>query len=71
MWNYQVIQRSILIEEEQYTTYGIACEDTAIHDISTLKKPITDLVHKLNLLQLFPIHLNDVIDDFLIDSAYF
>ena len=70
MWNYQVIQSSILIEEEQYTTYGIACEDTVVHDISPNKKSITDLVHKLNLLQLLPIHLNDVIDDFIIDPTY-
>lgn len=55
-------------------TYGIACieEDDGISeliiqipDISTDREKIEHLVQLCNVLQLSPIHLQDVVDDYI------
>ena len=57
-----------------YTTYGIAYADFSdgvpviletIPDLSTNKERVRQLVKLCTKLQLSPIHLHDVIDDFL------
>jgi hypothetical protein len=70
MWIYDVIESSVFLEGKQHTTYGIACESTVIPDISIHKNLISELVRKLNHSQLFPIHLADVVEDFLVDFHY-
>jgi len=56
----------------KYTTYGIkvtsnnsAFASEFISDVTLSKKKLSGLVRKCNSLQLHPVHLRDVIDDFL------
>ena len=51
----------------KHDTYGISYADKEIKDISTEKKKIEKLVSLCNNLSLSPIHINDVIEDFLVD----
>ena len=59
------------IKDEQgvsYDTYGISYEDIEIQDVSTDKTKVEKLVNLCNELDLSPIHLNDVLEDFLVDN---
>ena len=44
---------------------GSATILTAVRDITSERERLEDLVQKCNLLELSPIHLDDVIEDFL------
>lgn len=44
---------------------GSATILTAVRDITSERERLEDLVRKCNLLELSPIHLDDVIEDFL------
>lgn len=65
-----------LLENEKVMTYGIlvyyyddiSCENTkivSINDISTYKEQVEKLVNLCNKLSLSPLHLMDVILDFI------
>ena len=62
---YSVISKIIEIEGKTAVTFGISCETVSIDDISTNEMEIKDLVDKCNRLELSPIHLYDVVEDFL------
>lgn len=71
---YILIESSFLTNGVRHTTYGIAYADSsdgtpvileAIPDLSTNKERVRQLVKLCTKLQLSPIHLRDVIDDFL------
>ncbi len=47
------------------TVYGIACGTVCVKNISVSKEELQLLVDKLNKCELSPIHLNDVIQDFI------
>ena len=66
MYDYKVV-REVLKEEDvgEYKTYGIQIGDYIIHDISLNEKEICELIDRMNLYQLSPIHLNEVVEDFL------
>ena len=63
------INQTTIIDENGKTikTYGISCGNRTIKDISTNKKKVERLVELCNKNKLSPIHLDDVIDDFLVD----
>lgn len=51
-----------------YIGYGIRDNDSdlLINDITTDKKKLEELVDTMNRLQVSPIHVRDIIEDFLI-----
>jgi len=63
------INQATIIDEDgnSIKTYGITCENRVIKDISTDKKKVESLIKLCNENNLSPIHLDDVIDDFLVD----
>lgn len=74
---YQVVQSTYPHISEAPHTYGIAATTTydecmvvliSVHDICQDLLAITMLVELCNQLQLDPIHLQDVVDDFLADQ---
>ena len=54
-------------ENEIILSYGISFGEKQIKDISVNKTKIETLVNLCNKNNLFPIHIYDVIDDFLVD----
>lgn len=52
---------------QEIKSYGISYEGIIIEDISTNKEKIEKLIILSNELDLSPIHIYDVIDDFLVD----
>ena len=64
-----ILNKSLITDEQGVTheTYGITCGERIITDISTNKQSIESLIKKANKTGLSPIHLDDVIEDFLVD----
>lgn len=69
---YELIEGIFTIEAHEHIGYGISvkCVNSLkplfFHDISTNKEDIVNLISLCNKLQLDPIHIRDVIDDFLL-----
>ena len=74
---YERIRGITVSEGKRYTTYGIAArlphdseQDgitiAAILDVSTDGEAVDALVARCNRLALSPVHLNDVVEDFLL-----
>lgn len=63
------VNHSTIIDEDgaKRDTYGISYDNKNIKDISTDKNKIEELVTLCNSLSLSPIHINDIIEDFLVD----
>lgn len=65
---YVLHEKTISNDNNQETkSYGISYEGIIIEDISTNKEKIEKLIILSNELDLSPIHIYDVIDDFLVD----
>lgn len=69
-YKYKMIEGLYSVENETHTGYGIALDDDAcpnmkFPDMSTNRAEVETLVDLCNSLQLSPIHLEDVVDDFL------
>lgn len=66
---YQLIKSKVNDEDGNiFDTYGISYKEIVIEDISTNKTNVEKLVRLCNELELSPIHLNDVVEDFLVDN---
>ena len=72
MITYILCRETYKSKRSERITYGIAAyaEDkqtciTKLHDITSDKKALAELVSLCNRLQLSPIHLHDVVEDFL------
>lgn len=70
MYQYQLTASESAAEENKKVTYGISVTDKngicdKIEDISPDKAEMEKLVSLCNELQLDPIHLEDIVDDFL------
>ena len=65
-----VLNETVVKDEEgkAWDTYGITYGDIVIEDISTEKCKIEKLVSLCNELDLSPIHIHDVVDDFLVHN---
>ena len=63
------INEDIIINEDgkPIKTYGITCNDLIIKDVSIDKQKVETLIDLCNKNQVSPIHLEDIIDDFLVD----
>jgi len=69
-FKYSLVISSIVVEEETYNSYGIACSENdtvkkCIEDVSIDKKEVSDLIDLFNKLKLDPIQMEDVIEDAL------
>ena len=68
---YAVIKGDYHVDGYKYTGYGICIknrdtgESRIISDISVRRKDVEELIERCNRLELDPIHIEDVIDDFL------
>ena len=72
MITYILCRESYKTKRSERIAYGIAAyaEDgqtciTKLHDITSDKNALAELVSLCNRLQLSPIHLHDVVEDFL------
>ena len=62
---YRVIARKYALEGMCYLGYGISCPYREIADITTDYHRLSHLVTLCNELELDPIHLDDIVEDFL------
>ncbi len=62
---YEICESIISTEDKTVKTYGLRYGSVKIEDISTDKERVSELVKALNKNDLSPIHIFDVIDDFL------
>ena len=46
-------------------SYGIACNQQIVYDVSTYRSQVTAFIEKINRCELAPVHLKDCIYDFL------
>ena len=51
--------------EEMVRSYGIACNQQIVYDVSTYRSQVTAFIGKINRCELAPVHLKDCIYDFL------
>ena len=74
---YAIIEEKHSIGDNTRISYGIAAYSnenndstatiiTSIHDITTDKKKLLDLINTCNELQLSTVHLNDIVEDFFV-----
>lgn len=65
---YTLNQSTVTDEDEGlHITYGISHNDTMIKDVSIDKVKVEKLITLCNELDLSPIHIYDVVEDFLVD----
>ena len=75
-YEYRVLQTQYTIQGRTYTVYGISVYEQAfdnspialvrkVPNISLSMSRVADLVERCNRLQPSPIHLDDIIEDFL------
>ncbi len=65
--SYKLVVGAYSVENYTYISYGIAAPkgDYCFKDISRDKDEVENLISLCNELQLSPLHLRDVVDDFL------
>ena len=75
-----LIQETYILGDTRRTSYGIAAfVDTktdgsatvvdAVHDIGSDRERLTELIRRCNDLHLSTLHLHDVVEDILADTA--
>ena len=64
---YKLISKKYFVENISYIGYGIATidETVRIEDINTEKGEIEKLIERCNEFDVSPIHLRDIVIDFL------
>ena len=63
---YFLTKDKVYVEGKEYTVYGMRYDDElVVGDLSTDLDKVKELVRKCNEYQLEPIHMFDVIDDFI------
>lgn len=63
---YTLTEEQKILEEQEYTAYGIRYDDEySINDVSEDKEAVKRLVADCNKYKLDPVHLRDVVEDFL------
>ena len=74
-FKYKTVREKLNSDElGSYVTYGIIIYKNKellkyISDVSTIKRDVQDLVRRCNEEQLDPIHIEEVISDYLADSV--
>lgn len=62
---YSITEEKIVIEGKEHTVYGIMCDEAHIPDVSADKGEVEQLVKLCNDGGLDPVHLFDVVTDFI------
>ena len=67
---YEVAEGDFKLDDESYRSYGLVVkeDDTTlkqIDDVSLEKNDVVNLVKLCNKLELSPVHIDDVIEDFM------
>ena len=70
---YSIVENELVLNGETTVTYGIAVcsfgsgvrQEETVNDVSTDRERLCALVDLCNRLALEPLHLHDVIEDFL------
>lgn len=62
---YQMISGNYILDGRSYTSYGIRWENDKIEDLSIDRTAVETLVSLCNMYALSPVHLQDIIMDFL------
>ena len=62
---YKICKSTKEIEGKIYTVFGIECENIRIDDVSSDRIRVIRLVELANALSLSPVHIKDVVIDFL------
>ena len=62
---YKICKSTKEIEGKIYTVFGIECEEIRIDDVSSDRIRVIRLVELANALSLSPVHIKDVVIDFL------
>ncbi len=67
---YYLIKDTYTLEGEAHIGYGIGCSDSkrssTFEDLTTDQNRADTLIEQCNKLHLSPIHLEDVVEDFLV-----
>lgn len=76
MIRYRVYEETLILEEKEYTAYGVAAFDSAgellcsVSDITLEKEKAAELARRCERLRLSPIHLKEVAEDFIVADTY-
>lgn len=62
---YQINVSALNCENGESETYGVTIGNRKIYDLSPDREKVENFIDVLNRLEVSPIHLDDVIDDFL------
>ena len=62
---YEICESIISAEDKTVKTYGLKYGSVKIEDISTDEREVVKLIESLNKLDVSPVHIYDIIDDFI------
>ncbi|MBO4897906.1 MAG: hypothetical protein J5590_06390 [Clostridia bacterium] len=62
---FELCESIISTEDKTVKTYGLRYGSVEIRDISPDKERVCELIEKLNIENASPVHIYDIIDDFL------
>lgn len=67
---YFLIANTYIVEDRSHIGYGIGChaDNSTFEDLTTDPIAIETLINLCNKLKLSPLHLEDVVEDFLVDA---
>ncbi len=63
---YRILCEEQRIDGAWYTVYGIACGRMTISNVSSDADKLSKLIALCNTLELSPLHLPEVVEDFLL-----
>ncbi len=67
---YTLTEEKKILEEQEYVAYGIRYNsEYCIDDVSADKEAVKRLVANCNKYELDPVHLRDVVEDFLTEEG--
>lgn len=58
-----------ILEGRRYQAFGIRCEEGEVNDLARDARVLQPLLQRCNALELDPIHLRDVAEDFVASLA--
>ena len=69
MYHYRITHEKRCLDGKIYNAYGIAVQEIArIDDIAVSAETLRHLVELCSRLELSPLHLSEVIDDFILSA---
>lgn len=64
MW--KITEQSLVSDDgEDYTGYGVSCGECSVDDITSERSVITKLADDLNRYEASPLHIRDIVENFL------